>query len=107
MTLTGIVNIYTGLGSYHRRTKKSTSLLFVLFTTEVCVLALLYLLQDKWEYMVRSGEGSSSDGRTDVGAADELVVQSGNSKSNASLKLVMEPCKKSNALINHFKQNSG
>uniref|UniRef100_A0A7N0T455 Cytochrome b561 domain-containing protein n=1 Tax=Kalanchoe fedtschenkoi TaxID=63787 RepID=A0A7N0T455_KALFE len=36
ITLTGITNIYTGLGSYHRRTEKGTGLWVALFTAEIC-----------------------------------------------------------------------
>ncbi|CAM8915374.1 unnamed protein product [Rhodiola kirilowii] len=103
--LTGITNIYTGLGSYHKRTKKSTSLWLVLFTSEICVLGLLYLLQDKWDYMIKSGQASSPDGPPQIRPSDQVVIHRSNSKT--TLKLLMEPCKKSNALINHFKQNSG
>ncbi|XP_010275091.2 PREDICTED: cytochrome b561 domain-containing protein At4g18260 [Nelumbo nucifera] len=51
----GIINIYTGLQAYHKRTSRSTRLWSILFTAEVSFIAFLYLFQDKWDYMQKQG----------------------------------------------------
>ncbi|XP_028754877.1 cytochrome b561 domain-containing protein At4g18260-like [Neltuma alba] len=51
VSLVGIINIYTGLKAYHERTLKSTSLWTILFTLQVSFFALLFLLQDKLDYL--------------------------------------------------------
>ena len=51
ISLVGIINIYTGLRAYHKRTLKSTKLWTILFTIQVSILALLFLFQDKLNYL--------------------------------------------------------
>ncbi|XP_054778928.1 cytochrome b561 domain-containing protein At4g18260-like [Prosopis cineraria] len=51
VSLVGIINIYTGLRAYHKRTLKSTTLWTILFTLQVSIFALLFLLQDKLDYL--------------------------------------------------------
>ncbi|XP_043700953.1 cytochrome b561 domain-containing protein At4g18260-like [Telopea speciosissima] len=51
ISLMGIINIYTGLRAYEKKTLNSTRLWTLLFTAEIFFIAFLYLLQDKWEYM--------------------------------------------------------
>ncbi|XP_027774332.1 cytochrome b561 domain-containing protein At4g18260-like [Solanum pennellii] len=48
VSLLGIINIYTGLQSYHTRTKRSTSVWNLAFTVEIVVILFIYLLQEKW-----------------------------------------------------------
>ncbi|KAL5732113.1 hypothetical protein ACHQM5_004767 [Ranunculus cassubicifolius] len=55
-TILGILNIYTGLRAYHRRTSKSIKIWSVLFTIEICCIAFIYLLQDKWLYIKKQGD---------------------------------------------------
>ncbi|XP_057421908.1 cytochrome b561 domain-containing protein At4g18260 isoform X2 [Lotus japonicus] len=55
VSLVGIINIYTGLKAYHQRTLKSTTLWTILFTVEVTFIGLIYLFQDKLEYMKKQG----------------------------------------------------
>ncbi|KAG8385303.1 hypothetical protein BUALT_Bualt03G0027900 [Buddleja alternifolia] len=55
ISLVGILNIYTGLQAYHKRTSKSTTLWSIIFTAQVSVMAIFYLFQDKWEYMQKQG----------------------------------------------------
>ncbi|KAI9121022.1 hypothetical protein K1719_008055 [Acacia pycnantha] len=51
ISFVGIINIYTGLKAYHKKTLKSTTLWTILFTAQVSCNALIYLLQDKMEYI--------------------------------------------------------
>ncbi|KAG9447994.1 hypothetical protein H6P81_014122 [Aristolochia fimbriata] len=51
VSLLGILNIYTGLHAYRRKTGRHVGLWTLLFSVEVAAIAFLYLLQDKWEYM--------------------------------------------------------
>lgn len=55
VSLVGIINIYTGLKAYHQRTLKSTTLWTIIFTVEVTFIGLIYLFQDKLEYMKKQG----------------------------------------------------
>ncbi|WOL11000.1 cytochrome b561 domain-containing protein [Canna indica] len=53
--LLGIANIYIGLKTFHERASRSVSLWTVLFTAEVSVMALIYLFQDRWDYVMKQG----------------------------------------------------
>ncbi|KAK6919781.1 Cytochrome b561/ferric reductase transmembrane [Dillenia turbinata] len=53
--LLGIINIYTGLQAYHKKTSRSTRLWSIIFTAEVSFIAFFYLFQDKWEYIQKQG----------------------------------------------------
>ncbi|KAF9589356.1 hypothetical protein IFM89_022965 [Coptis chinensis] len=55
ITILGIMNVYTGLQAYHRRTYKSVKLWSTLFTAEICLIVFLYLFQDKWDYLKKQG----------------------------------------------------
>ncbi|KAF5198123.1 Cytochrome b561 domain-containing protein [Thalictrum thalictroides] len=55
ITILGIMNIYTGLQAYHKRTSKSVRLWSILFSAEVCFIVFIYLLQDRWDYMKKQG----------------------------------------------------
>ncbi|CAO2842207.1 unnamed protein product [Amaranthus hypochondriacus] len=92
--IVGILNIYTGLEAYKKRTKRSVTLWKVLFTAEICSIAFFYLLQDKWDYMQKQGpclrdnvgQVSPDDPETSINHKD----------------LWREPCSKVNALKNLF-----
>ncbi|KAM3301406.1 cytochrome domain-containing protein [Capsicum chacoense] len=51
VSLLGIINIYTGLQSYHTRTMKNISVWNLAFTVEIVVYLFIYLLQEKWPYI--------------------------------------------------------
>ncbi|XP_042518876.1 cytochrome b561 domain-containing protein At4g18260 [Macadamia integrifolia] len=51
VTTLGIINIYTGLQAYQKKTLRSTRLWTSLFTAEISFIGFLYLFQDKWNYM--------------------------------------------------------
>ncbi|KAL8088377.1 cytochrome b561 domain-containing protein At4g18260-like [Apium graveolens] len=55
VSLLGIVNIYTGLQAYHKKSSKSIRLWTTIFTAEVFFIAFLYLFQDKWNYIKKQG----------------------------------------------------
>ncbi|KAL8468463.1 hypothetical protein ACS0TY_031613 [Phlomoides rotata] len=93
VSLVGIVNIYTGLHAYHKRTSKSTSLWSIIFTAQVCLMAILYLFQEKWEYIQNQGV-VPCDGAPEMrGAADQIDNQK---------DIFNEPSRKSNALGTYF-----
>ncbi|XP_057462299.1 LOW QUALITY PROTEIN: cytochrome b561 domain-containing protein At4g18260-like [Actinidia eriantha] len=94
ISLVGIFNIYTGLEAYNKRTSKSTSLWTILFTTQVFFMAILYLIQDKWEYMQKQGVIL---GNEPVRPSSDQVIP------REELK---EPCRKSNSLGNYFAKNN-
>ncbi|KAI5662101.1 hypothetical protein M9H77_21424 [Catharanthus roseus] len=55
VSLLGIINIYTGLRAYHRKTSRSTRIWTIIFTAEISVIILFYLIQEKWDYIRRQG----------------------------------------------------
>ncbi|XP_068321339.1 cytochrome b561 domain-containing protein At4g18260-like [Pyrus communis] len=55
ISLFGIINIYTGLEAYHKRTQGSSGLWTILFTAEVSFIAACYLFQDKRDYIQKQG----------------------------------------------------
>ncbi|KAJ4980524.1 hypothetical protein NE237_031361 [Protea cynaroides] len=67
ISMLGIINIYTGLQAYQKKTLRSTRLWTLLFTAEIFFIAFLYLLQDKWKYMQKQGVilGNEPDMPTD------------------------------------------
>ncbi|XAR52805.1 hypothetical protein NMG60_11021081 [Bertholletia excelsa] len=51
----GIINVYTGLQAYHKKTSRSIKLWSIIFTAEICFIALFYLFQEKWDYIQKQG----------------------------------------------------
>lgn len=97
VSLVGIINIYTGLNAYHKKTKRSIGLWTVLFTAEICFIGFFYLFQDKWEFLQKQGVIlEDSEG---VSAPDEQHVEA--QRQNPK-DLLPDPCNKQNALRNLF-----
>lgn len=55
VSVLGIINVYTGLQAYKKRTATSVRLWTVLFTVEISLIAFFYLFQDKWRYIQKQG----------------------------------------------------
>ncbi|XP_047318398.1 cytochrome b561 domain-containing protein At4g18260-like [Impatiens glandulifera] len=51
VSLMGIINIYTGLQSYNKKTSKSIGPWIAIFTVEISLITFIYLLQDKIEHL--------------------------------------------------------
>lgn len=51
----GVVNVYTGLQSYHRKTSKSVRVWTIVFTAQISLIIFFYLLQEKWHYIKKQG----------------------------------------------------
>ncbi|XP_018677355.2 cytochrome b561 domain-containing protein At2g30890-like isoform X2 [Musa acuminata AAA Group] len=49
----GVANVYIGLHTYRERSSRSVSLWASLLTAAVSIVAVVYLLQDKWEYLMK------------------------------------------------------
>ncbi|XP_022724298.1 cytochrome b561 domain-containing protein At4g18260-like [Durio zibethinus] len=98
ISLMGIINIYTGLKAYHKKTSRSTGIWTILFTAEVSFIAFFYLFQDKWEYIQKQGLilGNSQQ-PTPPSDQENVLTQRDNEKI-----LLPEPCGKRNALGNLF-----
>ncbi|KAK7359624.1 hypothetical protein VNO77_01586 [Canavalia gladiata] len=94
VSLVGIINIYTGLKAYHKRTLKSTTLWTILFTVEVSFIGLVYLFQDKMEYMKKQGVIVGSES---IVSSNQDIPQRQNQK-----ELLPVACGKRNALENLF-----
>ncbi|KAJ9690962.1 hypothetical protein PVL29_013226 [Vitis rotundifolia] len=96
VSVVGMINIYTGLEAYQKKTSRSITLWTVLFTAEVCLMAFFYLFQDKWEYMQKQGVIMGNEAVT---PSDQVIP----TQSENSLKEILtEPCRKKNALVNQF-----
>ncbi|KAK9086051.1 hypothetical protein Sjap_026462 [Stephania japonica] len=88
-SLLGIINIYTGLHAYHIKTERSVSIWTMAFTVQVCVIALLYLFQDKWDYMKKQGVILENNVGLITPSTSTNIVQLNSSKDNRELSA---PC---------------
>lgn len=95
ISMVGIINIYTGLNAYHKRTQRSPGLWTLLFTAEVSFIAVYYLIQDKREYIKKQGVIL---GNLEPITQDQENVQ----RQNRKELLPQQPCGKHNALKNLF-----
>ncbi|KAL3502939.1 hypothetical protein ACH5RR_037388 [Cinchona calisaya] len=55
VSLLGVINIFTGLQAYSKKTSRSARLWIILFTVEISIIVLFYFLQEKWEYIQKQG----------------------------------------------------
>uniref|UniRef100_A0A7N2R566 Cytochrome b561 domain-containing protein n=1 Tax=Quercus lobata TaxID=97700 RepID=A0A7N2R566_QUELO len=94
MSLVGVINVYTGLNAYNRKTSRSTTLWTILFTVEVSFIAFFYLFQDKWEYMQKQGV---TLGDLLITLSNQEIPERFNQK-----EVLPKPCGKRNALMNLF-----
>ncbi|XP_002978115.2 cytochrome b561 domain-containing protein At4g18260 [Selaginella moellendorffii] len=67
----GFYNVYNGLRIYEMITQKSQRTLNILFSIQIAVMAVIYLLQDKWNYV----KEQSSSGFTKAAIAPPMVRQ--------------------------------
>lgn len=95
----GIINIYTGLEAYHKRTLESTRLWTIIFTAQVSFITFLYLFQDKKEYIQE--QGVILGNLETITPDQENISQIQNHKD----LLPAAPCGKRNALRNLFDWN--
>ncbi|EES18688.1 hypothetical protein BDA96_09G246900 [Sorghum bicolor] len=79
----GVANVYIGLHTYQERTGRSARPWTLLLTVEVAAMVFVYLVQDRWSYVVRQQEEDAaalgderSEGSTMYPANDhkEVVV---------------------------------
>ncbi|KAF5784944.1 putative cytochrome b561/ferric reductase transmembrane [Helianthus annuus] len=61
VSLLGIINVYTGLHAYQKRSSRSITPWVIFFTAEIVCIGLLYLFQDKWAYIQKQGMIRGSD----------------------------------------------
>ncbi|KAI3456030.1 hypothetical protein Pfo_012693 [Paulownia fortunei] len=97
ISMVGILNIYTGLQAYHKKTSRSTRLWTIIFTAQVSFMAIFYLFQDKWEYMQKQGIVIS------VGASE---ISSPADQVDNQKDVLNEPSRKSNALGTYFSRTN-
>ncbi|KAL0328335.1 UNVERIFIED_CONTAM: cytochrome domain-containing protein [Sesamum calycinum] len=55
VSLLGVINIYTGLQAYHHRTSKNVRVWTIIFTLQISLILLFYILQEKWNYIQKQG----------------------------------------------------
>ncbi|KAL4561743.1 hypothetical protein LXL04_033917 [Taraxacum kok-saghyz] len=98
VSLVGILNTYTGLKAYHKRTSMNARVWSILFTVEVSFMAFFYLFQEKWGYMQKQGVPSSDE--------PVVVVPSHQMDIQKEVVLPPQPSRKSNSLGNYFAKNN-
>lgn len=84
LSLLGIINIYTGLEAYHRKTRKSVRVWTILFTIQISFIASFYLFQEKWEYIQKQGVIL---GNEPTGPTNQQI-----SPKDKKKEVAMEPC---------------
>ncbi|XP_071721403.1 cytochrome b561 domain-containing protein At4g18260 [Rutidosis leptorrhynchoides] len=103
ISLVGILNTYTGLKAYHKRTSMSARLWSILFTVEVTFMAFFYLFQEKWDYMHKQAEISAA---TAGDHHEPVVVITSDQVDIQKEVLSPQPSRKSNSLGNYFAKNN-
>ncbi|XP_019088186.1 PREDICTED: cytochrome b561 domain-containing protein At4g18260 [Camelina sativa] len=108
VSLVGIINIYTGIRAYQKKTSSSrdSSLWTILFTAQIACLVFFYLFQDKWEHFqkqraILNNELDHQNNNTN-GSSDQ-IIQVVTRNDHEPKVMVPQPCRKSNALVNLFK----
>ncbi|XP_057797708.1 cytochrome b561 domain-containing protein At4g18260-like [Salvia miltiorrhiza] len=99
--LVGILNIYTGLQAYHKRTSTNTATYTIIFTAQLSFMIIVYLFQDKWDYILRQGMPPGI-----VGSDPNNPLTSSQQVEDQIRDLLNEPCRKSNALGTHFSRTN-
>ncbi|KAI6697146.1 hypothetical protein NL676_017265 [Syzygium grande] len=83
VSLLGVINIYSGLLAYSKKTSRSIRLWVILFTVEVSFISFFYLLQDKLEYIRKQGvilgneRSRPIDQTASHGVKQESLIESG------------------------------
>ncbi|KFK28504.1 hypothetical protein AALP_AA7G004700 [Arabis alpina] len=110
VSIFGIINIYTGIRAYQKKTSSSrySSLWTILFTAQVSCLVLFYLLQDKWEHFQKQRvvldvlDHHHQNNNPNRRSSDQ-IIQVETRNDHEQKVMVPQPCRKSNALVNLFK----
>ncbi|XP_059669042.1 cytochrome b561 domain-containing protein At4g18260 [Cornus florida] len=100
--IVGILNIYTGLKAYHKRTSRSSSCWSILFTAQVIFMAFFYLFQDKWDYMQKQGVILGGTETITFTPTNQLLSP----QRDTQKELFTDPFRKSNALGSYFSRSN-
>ncbi|CAL9225908.1 unnamed protein product [Arabidopsis halleri] len=104
VSIVGIINIYTGIRAYQKKTTSSrdSNLWTILFTIQVTCLVFFYLYQDKWEHFQKQrvvlDDSGQQNNNTNVSNNQSIQVVTRN--DHEQKVMVPQPCRKSNALVN-------
>ncbi|KAG2390908.1 Cytochrome b561 domain-containing protein [Vigna angularis] len=55
VSLLGVLNVFIGLQAYREKTSKSITTWNILFSVQICLIVICYLLQEKWVYIQNQG----------------------------------------------------
>ncbi|XP_022637582.1 cytochrome b561 domain-containing protein At4g18260 [Vigna radiata var. radiata] len=55
VSLLGVLNVFIGLQAYREKTSKSITTWNILFSVQICLIVIFYLLQEKWVYIQNQG----------------------------------------------------
>lgn len=107
VSIVGIINIYTGIRAYQKKTTSSrdSSLWTILFTAQVTCLVFFYLYQDKWEHFQKQRVvlDESDQQNNNTNGSNNQSIQVVTRNDHEQKVMVPQPCRKSNALVNLFK----
>lgn len=109
VSIVGIINVYTGIRAYQKKTLSSrdSSLWTILFTAQVSCLVLFYLFQDKWEHFQKQrvvlDELDHHQSNNPNRRSSDQIIQVETRNDHEQKVMVPQPCRKSNALVNLFK----
>lgn len=74
VSLLGIINIYTGLHAYHKKTSRRITLWVIFYTAEIVCIGFLYLFQEKWEYIQNQGVIRGNEPTTTIQPTDNQDI---------------------------------
>lgn len=74
VSVMGIINVYTGLLAYQRRTSRSIKPWIVFFTAEIVCIGFLYLFQEKWGYIQKQGVVWGNEPTTTIQPTDNREI---------------------------------
>lgn len=93
IAIVGIINIYTGLQAYEKKTSTEVRLWKILFTVQIAFLVFLYLFQEKFDYLQQQAKLASEEDDERMRSSDQHTTQTQNVE-----ELRPQPCPKVNAL---------
>ncbi|KAL9260970.1 Cytochrome b561 domain-containing protein [Drosera capensis] len=93
IAIVGIINIYTGLQAYEKKTSTEVKLWKILFTVQIAFMVFLYLFQEKFDYLQQQAKIASEEDDERMRSSDQHTTQTLNVE-----ELRPQPCPKVNAL---------
>lgn len=74
VALLGIINVYTGLHAYQKRTSINIKPWVMFYTVEIVCIGFFYLFQEKWEYIQKQGVIPGNEATTIIELTDDSEI---------------------------------